>query len=334
VRLSSYRWKKRVEKGLFVAGVTGEAEFAGGAFGEEVVGELEGGSGTGGYGGGADGGIGAEAAEGEEARGFVEAETCAELAGGGAEDAAAKGGVEGAETVELDGDGGLGLARCGADCAASPADGFAGEKDLREETRELGLPAGLFFAGQFGEVGEGLVEAWVVGAELGEEFVADFVAGEGGIGVGGVFAPGVVGGFEEGFDVGAAGFEEGAEDLSFGQRDNGVDGAEAFGPGSAEELHEDGFGLVVEGVGGEDGVGVAGGEEGGEEFVAEVAGGFFDGLGISRGARFGYAGGNVGLMKMERNVEGDAEVFDELLVGAGFFAAEAVVDVDCGEAYS
>ena len=136
-----------MEKGLFVAGVTGEAEFAGRAFGEEIIGELEGGSGASGYCGGSDGGIGAEATEGEEARGFVEAETCAELAGGGAEDAAAKGWVEGAETVELDGDGGLGLARCSADCAASAADRFAGEKDLREETVELGLPAGFFFAG-------------------------------------------------------------------------------------------------------------------------------------------------------------------------------------------
>jgi hypothetical protein len=39
-----------------------EAEFAGGAVGAEVVGEVEGGSGAGGY-----GGVGAEAAEAEEA---------------------------------------------------------------------------------------------------------------------------------------------------------------------------------------------------------------------------------------------------------------------------
>ena len=162
--------------------------------------------------------------------------------------------------------------------------------------------------------------------------MADLVAGEGGVGVGGVFAPGLVDGFEEGFDVGAAGVEEGAEDLSLLQSDDGVDGAEAFGPGAAEEFHEDGFGLVVEGVGGEDAVGVAGGEEGGEEFVACVAGGFFDGLGISRGAGVGDAGGDVGVVEVEGDVEADAEVFDELLVGVGFFAAEVVVDVDGGEA--
>lgn len=164
--------------------------------------------------------------------------------------------------------------------------------------------------------------------------MADFVAGEGGVGVGGVFAPELVDGFEEGFDVGAAGFQEGAEDLSFGQCDNGMDGREAFGPGSAEELHENGFGLVVEGVGGEDSVGVAGGEEGVEEFVADVAGGLFYGLWISSGACCSYAGGNVGLMEMERDVEGDAEVFDKLLVGVGFFPAKAVVDMDRGEAYA
>ena len=157
-------------------------------------------------------GCGAKAAEGEEAGGLVEAEAGAELAGGGAEDAAAEGGVEGAEAVEFDGDGGL--AGGGADGAASASDGFAGEKELGEEAAEFGLPAGLFFAGEFGEVGEGLVEVGVVGAELGEELVADAVAGVGGVGVGGVVAPGLVEWIEEGLDVGAAGVEEGAEDLS------------------------------------------------------------------------------------------------------------------------
>ncbi len=42
----------------------------------------------------------------------------------------------------------------------------------------------------------------------------DAVAGVGGVGVGGVFAPGLAGLAEEGLDVGSAGVEEGAEDLS------------------------------------------------------------------------------------------------------------------------
>ena len=187
-----------------------------------------------------------------------------------------------------------------------PRTGFAGEENLREQAVELGLPAGLFFAGELGEVGEGLVEAGVVLAELGQEFVADAVAGVGGVGVGGVFAPGLVELAEQGFDLGAAGVEERAQNLAgarAGDLDDGMDGAEAFGPGSAEELHEDGFGLVVEGVGGEDGVGFAGGDERVEEVVADVAGGLFDGLAV-----LGDALGDVGVVEVQGDVEAGAEV--------------------------
>ena len=144
--------------------LSGEAELARGAFGAEVVGELEGGAGAGGDGGGADGWIGLEAAEGEEAGGLVEAEACAELTGGGSDDATAEGWVEGAETVEFDGDGGF--ARGGADGASSATNGFAGEKELGERAGEFGLPAGLFFAGELGEVGEDVGQIWVVVAKL------------------------------------------------------------------------------------------------------------------------------------------------------------------------
>ena len=84
-------------KRLFLAK---QADFAGRPVGAEVVGEMKGGTGAGG-----DGGIGTKSTEGEEAGGFVEAETGTELAGGGSEDAAAEGWVEGAEAVEFDGDG-------------------------------------------------------------------------------------------------------------------------------------------------------------------------------------------------------------------------------------
>jgi GNAT superfamily N-acetyltransferase len=85
-------------------------------------------------------------------------------------------------------------------------------------------------------------------------------------------------------------------------------------------------------VGGEDAVGVPGDQEGGEEFVADVAGGLFDGLGVAIGSGFGDAVGDVGLVEMEGDVEADAEVFDELLVGVGFRSAKAVMDVDGAEA--
>jgi hypothetical protein len=161
--------------------------------------------------------------------------------------------------------------------------------------------------------------------------VPDAVAGVGCVGVGGVFAPGLVGLAEEGFDVDSAGLEEGAENLSgagAGDGDYGVDGAEALGPGSAEEFHEDGLGLVVEGVGGENGVGLAGGDEGVEEVVADGSGGFFDGLAV-----LGGAGGDVDAMKVKGDVEAGAEGFDELVVGGRFFrGADAVVDVGGAEA--
>jgi len=157
--------------------------------------------------------------------------------------------------------------------------------------------------------------------------VADFVASVCGVSVGGVVAPGLVELGEVGLDVGAVGVEEGAEDLSFCESDDGVDGAEALSPCAAEEFHDDGFGLVFGGVGGEDSVGVAGGEEGGEVLVADGAGGLFDGL-----ACFGYAVGDAGLMEVEGDVVGEAEVFDEALVGVGFFAAKAVMDVHGREA--
>jgi hypothetical protein len=87
-------------------------------------------------------------------------------------------------------------------------------------------------------------------------------------------------------------------------------------------------------VGGEDAVGVAGGEEGVKEVVADSSGGFFDGFGISRSAGLGEAVGDAGVVEMEGGVEGDAKVFDELLVGVGFGSAQAVVDVDGAEAYA
>ena len=174
--------------------------------------------------------------------------------------------------------------------------------------------------------------------------MADAVSGVGGVGVGGVFAPGLVGLAEEGFDVGSAGVEEGAEDFSTptsrlagdpglsgtgaGDGNDGVDGAKTLGPGSAEEFHEDGLGLVVEGVGGEDGVSVAGGEEGVEEVVADGSGGFFDGLAV-----LGGSGGDVDAMKVEGDIEAGTESFDELVVGGGFFGGtDAVVDVGGAEA--
>ena len=96
-----------------------------------------------------------------------------------------------------------------------------------------------------------------------------------------------------------------------------MDGAEALGPGSAEKFHEDCLGLVVEGVGSEDGVGVAGGDEGGEEVVTDGAGGLFDCL-----AGLGDSFGNAGVVDVKGDVQAGAEVANEVEVGVGFLRRE------------
>ena len=130
----------------------------------------------------------------------------------------------------------------------------------------------------------------------------------------------------------AAGAEKRAKDAAGwaagdGDGDDRVDAAEALGPGAAEELEEDGLGLVVHGVGCEDGVGLAGAEEVMKDLIANRTGGLFEGF--SGG---GGAGGDVGGVEVEGDVQGAAELLDEALVGVGFGAADAVVDVDGGEA--
>lgn len=192
---------------MFCVGFGGEAELAGGALGSESFGQMEGCART-----GCDGREGDESGQGEQTGGVVEAESEAELTGGGSEDAAAEGGVEGPETVELDGDGGS--AGSGGDGAAPSANGFSGEEDLGEDAGELGLPAGFFVTGELGEIGEGLVDGRVEGAELGHQLVADAIAGVGDVGIGGVGAPGLVAGLEEGFDLGATGGQQRAKDTT------------------------------------------------------------------------------------------------------------------------
>ena len=109
--------------------------------------------------------------------------------------------------------------------------------------------------------------------------MADAIAGEGEVAVGGVLLPGLVAGVKEGFDLLAGSPKEGAEDRTLGKGEDGVDARETLGPCSAEEFGEDGFGLVVEGVRGGDGVERHVAEELAEPGVAQAAGRAFDGVG-------------------------------------------------------
>ena len=107
-----------------------------------------------------------------------------------------------------------------------------------------------------------------------------------------------------------------------------MDAAQPLGPGPAQQLHQDGLGLVVQGVRGEDGVGVAVGDELPEEVVAKVARSLLDGLGPAVGARVKDAVWNAGVADVQRNFEAQAERLDEGEIGVGLVTAQAVVDVD------
>lgn len=73
-----------------------------------------------------------------------------------------------------------------------------------------------------------------------------------------------------------------------------MNSAEPFGPASAQEAVEDGLGLIVEGVRGGDGIGVAIGQQGPEPGIAQLARGLFEGLLVA-----GCCGGSVDAMQMK-----------------------------------
>ena len=61
-----------------------------------------------------------------------------------------------------------------------------------------------------------------------------------------------------------------------------MNAGEAFGPCAAEEFGEDGLGLVIEGVSGDEGVKGDVAEKLAEPGVAKAAGGAFEGVGSGR----------------------------------------------------
>ena len=92
---------------------------------------------------------------------------------------------------------------------------------------------------------------WIELCEFGQNVAADAIALKIEICIGGIFAPRDVVGGEPIANVLPAEFEEGTDDALSG---GGPDAAEAGSAGAAEDAEEDGFGLIVEGVAGGDGV--------------------------------------------------------------------------------
>jgi hypothetical protein len=155
-----------------------------------------------------------------------------------------------------------------------------------------------------------------LGCEEREEFFAEAGAEARGVLIGGVLAPGLFFGAEVGAEVGPTDVKQRADD-GFGL---GMDAAEAGEAGAAEDVGEDGFGLVVGGVGYGDAIDFFCGDEAGEKVVAGAAGGVFE-IGFFA---FGL-GGDVEAFEMKVEMMLGGELGDEFFVGVGGAAAELVI---------
>ena len=145
--------------------------------------------------------------------------------------------------------------------------------------------------------------------------VAEAVAREGLVGVGGVGTPGLDLGAKEVFQLGATDGEQRTQDFArtggAGHQNNRMDAAQPLGPGSAQQLHQDGFGLVIQSVRGQDGVGVSLSDQGGEAVVAESPRGLLNCLGLAGLAAAGDAVGHAGMVDVQRDLEAQAERLHE-----------------------
>jgi hypothetical protein len=232
-----------------------------------------------------------------------------------------------AEPNDVDGNG-----RFVRGCPAASADGPAGKKELRSETRDFPLPPGFFVKGKSSHVGEMLADPGVPLLELRQQLMAEAVASVGGVEVGGVFAPPLANFGEVRLDPRASDVQERTENAALGEMDDGMDAGEAFRPRATQKFAENGFGLVVERMGGGYGVDFSGCHELAKPAVAESPGGFFYGFsgfaGFSIPAGFG---GGIDPMSVEREVEGACEIGGKLLVQVGFRLAQAVMEMGCVE---
>ena len=89
--------------------------------------------------------------------------------------------------------------------------------------------------------------------------------------------------------------------------DDWEDSADSFGPGAAKELHQNSLGLVVEGVRGKHGVGMALGNKLFEERVANGARCLLDALWTALLAGLVDTTGNICAMNVQWNCEPSTE---------------------------
>ena len=109
-----------------------------------------------------------------------------------------------------------------AGCAPAAADRAAGQDHFWCRAQQFGLPPGFLVAGQVGHLGQVLAKTGVPGFEQGQKLVANAVAGEGEVAVGGVFAPFLAESVQISLDLNAAGCKQGTKNAAFCELHGGM----------------------------------------------------------------------------------------------------------------
>jgi len=140
--------------------------------------------------------------------------------------------------------------------------------------------------------------------------------------IGGVFAPGLAELLQIGAELRAAKAEQRADYLP---RDR-VNAGETCDSRPAEEVGENGFGLIVGSVSGSDESGVLIGDQLGKELVARTAGSVFEVRSFAE-----CLGLDICAIDVKRKIVGKSELGDELLISVRSAAAQAVIEVRNGK---
>jgi len=218
--------------------------------------------------------------------------------------------------LEADIGGGLGLEprvdEAALDGGGEGAEGGGGEAGGRVLEFGLGLEEIVFFAEDFTSLPKGLADfAAEEFFDSGDDLVAEAIARVVEVEVGGVGAEEEILVMEKGEELSFPEIEKWASDLEGETIDRAfreaTDASESGGAGATEKMEEDGFGLIVGVMSEEESGAISGVSDFGEELVAGVAGGGFDGLsGLGGEGGDVLAGGDVG------EVEIFGEIGDEL----------------------
>ena len=196
------------------------------------------------------------------------------------------------------------------------------QQQLRCQASQFSLPPGLLVAGQLGHLRQVLAQLRVPALQQRQQLVADAVAGEGEVTVGGVLAPALAQRAEISLDFSPRGGEQRTQDAALGKLDHRVNAAQALGPGSAQKFGQDGLGLVVAGVRRGHRLHLARGHQLPEPAVTQAARSLLDGFGVFLGRCSGIH---------PRLVEGQTKLGRQRArkgqVAVGLLAAQAVVQM-------